>query len=219
MRGGDPAQERERVASRWSGEGAGRRYADSRWRSARAEARDPLLVRRILSRHGVPLEGTLVLDAPCGTGRLHPVLSPGGARYLGVDLSPTMLAEHPAARRCVRASIERLPLRDRSVDLVVCCRLLHHLAEEAARRALVAELARVSARHLLLSFWDAASWPALRRRLGLRAPGGRAPIAKGHLRELLAGEGFELVGFEHSFRFLSMQAFAIAARPSPRGSG
>ena len=212
MSGREPAREGEGVASRWSGEGAGRRYADSRWCSARAEERDSLLVRRILARHGVRLEGIEVLDAPCGTGRLHPVLSGGGAPYLGIDLSPAMLAEHPAARRCVRASIEGLPLRDRSIDLVVCCRLLHHLAEEPARRALVAELARVSARYLLLSFWDAASWPALRRRLGLRSPGGRAPIAKGHLRELLAGEGFELVGFEHSFRFLSMQAFALARR-------
>ncbi len=94
-----------------------------------------------------------VVDVGCGAGdyaRLVVPRIPRG-RYVGVDLSPGMLAACVAAaglpRReddrqerptvaIVRARAERLPLRDRSADVVLCCFLLFFLDESELEAAL-----------------------------------------------------------------------------------
>jgi SAM-dependent methyltransferase len=204
--------ERERVTAAWSAPGAGERYARARFASRRAGERDPRLVRRALARHGV--RGAL-LDVPAGSGRLAALLGRAAPLAVAADSSAEMLAAHPGDRR-VRASVFDLPFADRSFDAVVCCRLLHHLREPEDLERAVAELVRVSARLVVASFWDAGSLSALRERLGLRRAQCRAAIARGRLAELFARAGATVVGFEHSLRFVSRQAFAVALRIPPR---
>jgi SAM-dependent methyltransferase len=66
--------------------------------------------------------GALVLDLPCGWGRLRPALEAAGYRVLGGDLSAMNLARHQREfpGPCVRLDLRRLPFRDRCADGVLC---------------------------------------------------------------------------------------------------
>lgn len=209
------------VHERWQSESAGKRYAGERWRSARAAGRDPRIVARILDRQGVGAAPEGVLDVPCGAGRLRPAIESGGRRYVGVDLSPSMLAEARAGA-LVRASGFRLPFRADAFEAVVCCRLFHHLREPDERGALLAELVRVTRRIVVVSFWDASSLHAWRRRAGLSRSGareGRCAIPKAELALAARAAGAEPLGFHHTFRFVSQQTFAVLGKLGTRAEG
>lgn len=83
------------------------------------------------------------LDAACGTGRVAAYLRARGHQVIGVDSSPDMLA---VARKRVpdgdfrEGVLERLPLRDDSVDVAVCTLALCHVPD---LRPVMAEFARV----------------------------------------------------------------------------
>ncbi|MBI4230629.1 MAG: class I SAM-dependent methyltransferase [Planctomycetes bacterium] len=91
--------------------------------------------------------GDLLLDAGCGTGGslLRAGAAVPGLRSLGVDLAPEAL-EACRARGVgplVRSGVERLPLRDASVDWVLSLDVLYHANVTDDRAALV-EFARVT---------------------------------------------------------------------------
>jgi SAM-dependent methyltransferase len=66
--------------------------------------------------------GSLVLDLPCGWGRLHPYWHRSGWRHVGGDLSPRNLAIHAEKHPSdlVRLDLRRLPFRDSIADAVMC---------------------------------------------------------------------------------------------------
>jgi SAM-dependent methyltransferase len=85
----------------------------------------------------------VALDAACGTGRFAEFLANRGHRVIGVDSSPDMLAH--ARRRVPDAefhigALDRLPLPDDSVDIVVCALVLVHVPR---LQPVLAEFARV----------------------------------------------------------------------------
>ncbi len=202
-----------RAARQWLAPEAGFSFSSERWKSVRTAQRDPLLVDRILERYGARPGLKPVLDVPCGTGQLRGVFERRGLRYVGVDSD----ARESAASQLV-AEVERLPFRDDAFDVVVCCRLLHYLHDPEEIRTVIAELTRVAHRLVVASFWDSASLHALRRRVGLRrneASGGRRAVSKRLLRGLFRENGAEVVGFYHSFRFVSQQTFVVAQKRAP----
>lgn len=215
----------QKPARKWLAPGTGSNFPGGRWKSARAAQRDPLLVERILERYHARPGLKPVLDVPCGTGRLRPVFERRGLRYVGVDSSASLLAEARESERAPEcassllvAGVERLPFRDDAFDVVVCCRLLHHLHDPEEIRGAISELTRVSHRLVVASFWDSASLHALRRRVGLRrseGPSGRRAVSKRLLRGLFRECGAEVVGFYHSFRFVSQQTFVVAQKRAP----
>jgi SAM-dependent methyltransferase len=93
------------------------------------------------------------LDAACGTGRWAAALAGRGHRVVGVDSSPDMLER---ARERVphgefrSGELQRLPVGDGEVDLVVCALALAHVP---ALDPVLAEFARVlrPAGHLVIS--------------------------------------------------------------------
>ena len=109
---------------------------------------------------GAPLE---VLDVGSGAGDLCRALLDESrrcglrTRLLSLDFHPQIQA-YARARlgadggevRFIRGDARRLPLRDRSVDLVLCTLALHHFTEEDASSVL-AEMRRVSRRWALAS--------------------------------------------------------------------
>jgi SAM-dependent methyltransferase len=90
-----------------------------------------------------PAERSLVCDVGCGTGELSAVLAEEapGARVVGVDRDPALLAEVPDPVEPVRADALAVPLADGAADLVVCQALLINLPDPAAA---VEEFRRVS---------------------------------------------------------------------------
>ena len=85
----------------------------------------------------------VALDAACGTGRFAEFLSRCGHQVIGIDSSPDMLAH---ARRRVPegefhvGELDRLPLPDDSVDVIVCALALVHIPH---LQPVFAEFARV----------------------------------------------------------------------------
>jgi len=160
-----------------------------------------------------------VLDAPCGTGRLTAALEPLTARLVSLDVSRAMLTAAPesfgAAAR-IEASVFALPFATGAFDVAVACRLLHHFPAEVDRRAALGELARVARRYVVVSYWDAASWHAWRRRapgwLRRRGHDTRVAIASRALDADLAHAGLTRIARVHSLRFVSPQTFVLAAR-------
>lgn len=203
------------VAERWSREGDGDRYAQARFANRRSAGRDPRLVEGLLRRFANQRPAR-ILDVPCGAGRLQESLARVGP-VTAVDVSFSMLAaraRQAGATRGVQGSAWQLPLASDSFDLVVSCRLLHHIAEDTERAAVAAELVRVSRGLVLASFWDAASWHAFRRRHGLRRarhPDGRIAISRRLLASQFEDAGATVLGFAHSLRLISAQAW-IAVR-------
>jgi SAM-dependent methyltransferase len=211
------------VSEKWLAANSGEHYARARFRGTRAAERDPSLVERCLRAHAaLPLES--VLDAPCGTARLRPRLARHARRYVGVDVSDEMLTAAlrgaGAPGSVVRGDLAALPFRDGSFDAVVSCRLLHHVASREARLAIARELLRVSRDLVVASFWDASSLPGMRRRLGLKrseGPGGRIAVARSEIADVFTEAGGVVLGFRHSFRFISQQTFIAVAKRARGG--
>lgn len=67
-----------------------------------------------------PVEGRLVLDAGCGTGRYLQVLASLGARAVGIDASAAMLTRvRRRARGIMLGDMRALPIADAACDVVV----------------------------------------------------------------------------------------------------
>ena len=156
-----------------------------RGRSTSRKAAEARLVRRILE--GV--SRGVVLDAPCGEGRMLRLLREMGFTPFGLDISPGMLR---LAGGGILGELERLPFKDRSFPLVLCHRFLHHLPPEGQKRVL-AELARVADRWIVLSFFHPVSLHGFQRRLRCLVTGrksGRYATRPSRLEAVLGAEGF-----------------------------
>jgi len=156
--------------------------------------------RRTLVHRLLPRAPGVVLDVGSGDGALAADLrATTGARVVGVELSLRRL-ERVADRTpvsLVGGSAYELPFSDRSFPLVVCTDLLEHLDDPS--RAM-AELVRVSARHVLVSVPY-----CIRIEKTLCPHCGRDYFLYGHqhsfgeegLRQLARGAGAQVVRTEH----------------------
>ena len=133
-----------------------------------------------------------VADLGCGEGYLTIETSRWASRVIAVDRSRTVLkrARALAARRKVRnviwkrGELERLPLRDGSVDVALLSQALHHATDPA--RALDEAVRVVSpGGHVLLLDLRAHDESWVRERLGDRWTG----FADAELQRLLKGAG------------------------------
>jgi len=240
------AHSRATIAGRWGTAPKGLHYATDRFRTQRRRGRDPRLVLGLLERCAPGARFARALDAPCGTGRLTLPLAALAERLVALDVSAAMLCAPGATfgpqcgpqpgsqsgrmsgrmsgpvvapvQRC-QGSVFALPFADGAFDLTVACRLLHHFAAEADRRAALAELARVTRGLVVVSYWDRASWHAWRRRapgpLRRRDTDHRVAIAAATLDAELAAVGLAPLVRAYSARFVSPQTFVLARKTAP----
>jgi ubiquinone/menaquinone biosynthesis C-methylase UbiE len=99
------------------------------------------------------IEAGVALDVASGTGRHARLLGDLGHRVIALDASSEMLVRartNAPGAALVRGDLNRLPIHDRSIDVLVCGLALTHVC---ALRQPVAELARVlrPGGHLILS--------------------------------------------------------------------
>jgi ubiquinone/menaquinone biosynthesis C-methylase UbiE len=146
------ANEKDRCAD-YDDRYAGR--SNRRW----SNWQDGRMVRKALK--GLPANA-LVLDSPCGGGRIARSLEREGRRVVVADYSQFMVGESmPGAAAGVRLDAMRLPFRDDAFDAAVCFRFLHSVPP-AMRPHAIRELARV-AKVLVLNYLNAFSIRNLRR--------------------------------------------------------
>lgn len=133
-------------------------YATDRFRPEVA-AREHAIVERLKSK----CEGVKrILDAPCGTGRMAPFLE-GAALSVALDVSFQMVSKNTGVKRRAVGDCERLPLASGAFDLVMSIRFLHHLPDDDLVERCLAELARVSARYVLVTYYRSTTFQYARR--------------------------------------------------------
>ena len=142
--------------------------------------------------NGVPAAAN-ILDLPCGSGRLEPLLEQQGYRVTAADYSRHMVAtarsaylestgrcEVPDTMYFVQGDVMHMDFADGEFDAVICNRLLHHYPTSGLRQKALRECARVSSGVVIISYFDNFALSALRfhlkNRLLSRTPSDRIPI-------------------------------------------
>ena len=134
--------------------------------------------------------GRVVVDVGAGTGKLTRTLLTFGARVIGVEPLPSMrrvFRTSVPGVRVMKGMAERLPLPDRSVDLVTAGQAWHWFDQGKALREFARVLRPGGGVALLYNFQDARSIGVLRvwKDLGLRPPtipGYRRPTIASRVR-------------------------------------
>lgn len=155
------------------------------WRMARIDRIEQELVCQYIN--ALPA-GAAVADVPCGNGRMSQwVARRGNLSLIAMDFNSDMLAgmvhrgETSLMSRRAQADILNMPLADKSVDLLVNMRLMHHIPDRATQVAMFREIARVCRGTVITSFWTTHCWRYLRKRiLGKRIRG--FPVAPSHFQ-------------------------------------
>lgn len=163
------------------------RWFDSRWgRYASA------IERRALVAALRPIDGALVLDAGCGTGRFGEDLEQAGATVVGLDPDPDMLdlARVRLTAPLLRADALMLPFPPSSFDVTVAVTVIEFVEDQAR---LVAELARVTrpgGRLCLATLNPHSPWGLAHRRRLRRPPWDRARfVPRSTLHKMVAPFG------------------------------
>lgn len=178
--------------------------------------------------------GAKVLDLPCGTGRLLPLLLEMGYVVTEADSSGHMIEQARAFARREKLKVERVrflvadalktPFADGEFDAVVCNRLFHHFSEPETRRAGFTELRRICKGPIVVSFFCNLAYDSLvfhvRNAMARKKADDRIPISRGVLAEDARQAGLAVRRFMPSRPGISRQWYAVleAANDSP-GTG
>lgn len=133
-----------------SGSPHSRAMFERHWESAASElAADPGERRRIAAIAESCPGVDSMLDVGCGAGDVLRAVAGKVRVRIGCDSARSGLRLGDGVQ-AVQAASESLPFADRSLELVSCCDVLEHLAEDAALRA-ISELGRVARRYVLIN--------------------------------------------------------------------
>ncbi len=151
------SQAKRRIEARFLTRDAAERYRNRflNGKRVRTHEREARALSSALEKIG-PLG--VIADVASGAGRFAPVWSGHGGMLLQMDIAWPMLEVSRGSfplesMRGVYAQgdARHLPLGDGCADLVFCHRLLNHLPSATERAGVIAELARVSRRYVVLS--------------------------------------------------------------------
>jgi SAM-dependent methyltransferase len=187
--------------------------------------RESRLIQRFMRRVG---RSQAILEIPCGGGRLTHAFADATDLVIEADIAVGQVhygrqaSKLDVPRVWMTASAFHIPLRDGSVDGVVCVRLSHHLPTEAERERLFSELLRVSSRFAIVTYFDRHSLKHLTWRL--RHPfSGKSPkpvlttsevaaLARANGARLIATAPLSRIGSGHRYALLLKRADSSQAR-------
>jgi ubiquinone/menaquinone biosynthesis C-methylase UbiE len=191
------------------------RSLDQRW----VNRREQRIVAQLLTE--CRLANGSLLDIPCGFGRFTALCARLGLTTIGADVKFDMLrlaVETQASGQWIRASIFALPFADDAVDGVLCIRLFHHRYSFAERQHMLRELARVSRRVILLSFYYftpvhavARHWRGTRGRLAM--------MSLSEFGELVRTCGLHVQGYRFLLPVWHAQTFVVLSKNTAAGAG
>ena len=124
----------------------------------RVDRRERRLLGELLDEAGC--DG-LVLDLPCGYGRMGDLIESAGGRVIHADLDPKRVRRarehHPGGAGYLACDATRIPFRDQALRGTVAVRLLQHMPDASVLEAVLAEMARISRAFVLVSYYSRAS--------------------------------------------------------------
>lgn len=161
----------EELRQEYESERRAAHYSNNRWtrspRARRTDAKEQTIVASFLQHaceQSPSSKLSHILDLPCGTGRFRNLLERNAENVWSGDASHEMLMQAPPATG-MQMSAHAIPLRVDAVEAILCSRLLHHFEHATQRMKVLEELARVSQRWVILSYFDAANFQAWRNRI------------------------------------------------------
>lgn len=201
--------------------GAAERYDDERFRSLSGRIFHWADKRSILNAAQDLAPGAMILDAPCGTGRISRLFLQHGLKVIGGDISGQMMA---VARKRTsglngemtfcRMDLTRVPLRDGAVSGAFSIRFLPHIPP-SERILMLGELRRISRKWVVISVSIANPWHRLRRKirdwLGLPKPV-RYPVTFRDIESELRQAGLRIVRKSWTFPILSEQILLVCEK-------
>lgn len=165
----------EEFRGTWRTKRTAESYRDRRFSSSRrwrwTDLRERSIVAQFLSR--LPA-GALILDIPCGAGRLAGLCVEANMDYVGADVSLPMLGlarEAIPGSSLLCADAGQLPFRARLFDAVTAVRLLHRIRGREVRVRMLKEMARVTHGPLLVTYYLRWNIRGVQRWLRGRYPG------------------------------------------------
>ncbi|MDC0316683.1 class I SAM-dependent methyltransferase [Verrucomicrobia bacterium] len=156
----------------------GGNYEKNRFGSKRGKLLDQR-EKKIVNLFLKNIEPSRILDIPCGAGRLLYLSEENNHKSIyGIDNDKDQLeaAREKAKKlsinyKILSGDIFNIDLEDKSVDAVICMRLMHWFNEEQILKSLK-ELARVSSRDILISYYSKMTFEGIRK--SIRSHSGRA---------------------------------------------
>ncbi len=168
--------------SRFSSEKAAQIYSQ-RHLFSKKNKREQNCIRQALASTS---KQSLILDLPCGTGRISYFLYELGFRVTGADYSVHMIEEANKQLHVSDISFEQQDIMsirhpDHTFQAAVCNRLFHHYPAAETRRAALKELMRVTDGPIIVSFFNSLSLSAcfskVKNFLKNKKPIDRVPIS------------------------------------------
>lgn len=173
--------------------------------------------------------GSRILDLPCGTGRLTPLLHRRGLKVVGADCSRWMVesaaetwSKRPGVRSINAPSFEvrqamATGYADQSFDAVICNRLFHHFREPEIRTAVLREFGRICRGPIMVSFFNSFAIDAVRIRLKHRLRGtvatDRIPIPMATMLNDVRAAGLDVVAKRAVLWALSPMWYLVVKNP------
>lgn len=170
-----------------------------------------------------------VLDLPCGTGRLLPLLGEAGLQVTAADVSPHAVAiaqgrwsegsTFSNRMKFTVCEINKTGFEDGQFEGVLCHRLFHHFNEPKTRIVALLELRRICRGPIIVSFFNSFAFEALRFRLKHlvrgTTPTDRIPIPLRRLRSEVEEADLEILARYAVLWGISPLWFLVLRRKRP----
>lgn len=104
-------------------------------------------------------DGSHILDAGCGNGRLSVLFEGKGVNYIGMDNNPELLSiaknRYPN-KTFVLGDMLKIPFEENSFDIIFCIAAYHHIPTIALRKRGLEEFSRALKKNgcFILTVWD-----------------------------------------------------------------
>jgi len=147
----------------------------------------------------------VVLDLPCGAGRfIDTIIKSGVEKIIAADKSENMLnvikeffpSDVLKKIELLQTSITHIDLPDKSVDNILCIRLIHHIPDVDYRRAIYKEIRRVSRKTACITYWVDGNYKSYleKNRASSNKELSRC-LNVAYLENELVSSGFSIIGY------------------------
>jgi ubiquinone/menaquinone biosynthesis C-methylase UbiE len=186
----------EECKTRFSNEAVAKTYS-TRHTFSRKGKREKACIKAALANVN---KNALILDLPCGTGRISYFLKELGFRVLGADYSHHMIKQTMSSLNLTFEQQDIMAIKhpDHTFQAAVCNRLFHHYPAAETRRAALKELARVTDGPIIVSFFNSyslsAGWSKFKNFLRNKKPIDRVAISFHVFKRDIESCGLKIVG-------------------------